>query len=68
MSIKYPKNERLLHSFTDIHGNLRYIITDKKIKDGYYLYELKGDSFVKLGKGKTPIELEKKYKFKQNLV
>lgn len=68
MSIKYPKNEELAQTFRDVGGNIRYIITYKKIKDGYILYQLNCGKFEKVGKCRSPNELDRKFKFKQNLL
>lgn len=65
--IKYPTNETLWVSYNDSGGDLKYIITSKKSRDYYFLYELSDDVFKKIGKAKNPIELERKYKFKSNL-
>lgn len=59
--LKYPKGETVWTSYIGKSGNLAYIITAKQQRDSYYLYELGEGGFTKLGKGKTPTELERKY-------
>lgn len=38
-----------------------YYITSKDTRDYYFLYKMEGDKAVKLGKAKSPLELEQKY-------
>lgn len=45
----------------DAKHELRYIITSKAARDFYFLYELRDGKFVKLGKDKSPLALEKKF-------
>ncbi len=55
-----PKMERIwVERITD-KGEI-YYITSKDIRDYYFLYKMDGDKAVKLGKDKSPLELEKKY-------
>lgn len=42
-------------------GKDRYIVTSKKIRDYYFLYEVSPAGYNKLGKAKTPPELYEKY-------
>lgn len=44
-----------------INTNNVYYITSKNIGDYYFLYKLDGDKAVKLGKAKSPLELEEKF-------
>lgn len=67
LKIKYPKDERVWVSYRSSDGELKYIITSKQIRDCYFLYELVDGAFKKLGKAKTPILLENKFKFKDKL-
>lgn len=58
----YPKGERVWTGYYNRAGELLFIVTSKKeSRDWYYLYEVVGDSFKKLGRAKAPDELEKKY-------
>ena len=42
-----------------------YVITAKEDRNWYYVYEVKDNKATKLGKGKTPTELEEKYIIKK---
>ena len=60
--MKYPKNETVWMTYYDSAGTLQFFMTSKAARDYYYLYAVKDDStFVKLGKARSPAELEKKY-------
>lgn len=59
MSLKYPKGETIWVSHF-CKGELRYITTSKDSRDYYYLYELINGEFKKIGRARTPDELEKK--------
>jgi len=61
MKDSYPKGEIVWVSHYDKNGNLRYITTSKPMGDYYFLYELKDDKFVKLGRDRNPSALESKY-------
>lgn len=61
MEYIYPKGEIVWVSYCDKDNNLRYIITSKQTRDYYYLYELKEQKFVKLGRDRNPRVLEDKY-------
>lgn len=65
--IKYPQSEIVWQSYYNVSGELQFIITSKHIRDTYYLYELKNNKFVKLGKAKTPIKLEETYDIKNRI-
>ena len=62
-----PKGETSLVRYFNMSGELRYILTTNIYYDAFYLYELSGDKFIKLGKAKTPVELEKKYEIIEKL-
>jgi len=67
MSFKYPKGEVVWVSYFNNNHELMYIITSKQPVDYYYLYEVVDDSLKKLGKGKSPLMLEDKFKICVNL-
>lgn len=61
-SPKYPKDERICVGYYSVDNELLFILTSKKPSNGYfYLYELDGGSFKKLGKAHSPKELEDKF-------
>jgi hypothetical protein len=62
MTIKYPKGETVWVSYRTSKGETTHILTSKPARDFYFLYEVLPDGKLnKLGKAKTPTELEKKY-------
>lgn len=61
MEYNYPKGEIVWVGHYDKDNNLRYIITSKPARDCYFIYELKGGKFIKLGKNQSPAVLEDKY-------
>ena len=55
-----PKTERVW--LTGVSAkNEKYYITAKENRDCYFLYKEKDGRAVKMGKGKSPLELERKY-------
>ncbi len=58
----YPKGETVWMQYHAAGGELRYIMTSKTgDRNTYHVYELADGAFRKLGRGKSPAELEKKY-------
>ncbi len=59
---KYPKGERVwVGTYNQAH-ELKFIITSKETsRDYYFLYELVDGEFRKLGRAKSPKELEEKF-------
>lgn len=55
-----PKTERIWVKRITEKGET-YYITSKDTRDYYFLYKMDGDKAVKLGKDKSPLELESKY-------
>jgi hypothetical protein len=58
---EYPNGEVVWVSICDSPDHVRYIITSKKTRDTYFLYELVNGKYVKRGKGANPLELEERY-------
>lgn len=59
---KYPKGEKVWVSYYDTTHTLRFIMTTKdKFREFYFLYELVDGEFKKLGRAKSPTELERKF-------
>lgn len=54
-----PKTERIWTHIITKSGE--YYITSKESRDYYYIYRLDGDRAVKLGKSRSPADLEKSY-------
>lgn len=59
---KYPRGERIwVGAYNQAH-ELKFIITSKETsRDYYFLYELVDGEFCKLGRAKSPKELEEKF-------
>ena len=57
----YPKNEQVWERLFARNGELLFIITSKRQRDFYFLYQLIDDKFVKLGKASSPRELKDKF-------
>lgn len=61
--IKVPRGEIAWTRYLNSKGEDKYILTSKSTRDYYYLYEIQLDgSLKKLGKGKTPREVEESFK------
>lgn len=59
--IKYP-NEHIWERIHSKNHELAYLITSKHNDRGtYFAYARDGDGFVKLGKGKSPVECWEKF-------
>lgn len=66
-NIKYPKNELIwFHYYTQNHVFM-FLSTSSYSRDCYYLYEFIDGKLVRLGKGKSPLELEDKFNVEQRL-
>ena len=60
--ITCPKNEQMWWLYRNKSGTPIFLMTSKKNRDYDYLYEvLPGDELKKLGRAKTPPELEEKF-------
>ena len=59
MALQYPKGEIVWASYYGSDKELQYIVTSKPIRDCYFLYRVDEERFIKLGKAKTPLGLEK---------
>lgn len=64
---KYPKGERVWVGYYNSNHELRFILTSKDNRDFYYLYELVNSNFCKLGKARSPTELEEKFHVYQKM-
>ncbi len=61
----YPKGEIVWVTYLNYDNQLRFIMTSKPTRDLYYLYEEDNGVFKKLGKAKSPLELEQKFQVKE---
>lgn len=64
---KYPRGERVFVGYYDKQGRLLFILTAKETRDYYFLYELKDNEFKKLGRAKSPPELEEKFHVREKM-
>lgn len=64
---KYPKGERVWVGYYNSNHELRFILTSKESRDFYFLYELVEGNFRKLGKARSPMELEEKFRVYQRM-
>lgn len=64
-----PSGERLFVSYYTESGVLKFILTSKKDnRNNYYLYSVdENNNVTKLGRAKTPPELERKFKVYESL-
>ena len=56
-----PKGERAFSGYYNRNGILLFVITAKEARDYYFLYEVKDDTYVKLGRSKNPLDLVEKF-------
>ncbi len=67
-SPKYPKGERVWVGYYDIGHELRFILTSKESsREYFFLYELVDGAFKKLGRARSPKELEAKFDVNKKL-
>ncbi len=60
MAYGIPSTERVWVTLRASNGEIFYI-TSKEARDFYFLYKEENGKAVKLGKAKSPFELEEKY-------
>lgn len=64
----YPKGETVWVQYVDRNQQTLFILTSKESsRDYYFLYELTGGSLKKLGKARSPTELEEKFRVFERL-
>lgn len=56
-----PKTERIWVQRTTGDGSVYYITSKENDRSYYFLYKMDGDKAVKLGKAKSPLDMESKY-------
>lgn len=64
---KYPKGERVWVGYYSQTYEPKFIITSKENRDFYFLYELVDGEFHKLGRSRSPKELEEKFEVDKKL-
>ena len=63
----YPKGERVWTRYYNLSHELIFILTTKQTLDFYFLYEFVDGTFKKLGKAKSPLELEEKFNVRERM-
>lgn len=66
--LKYPKGERVWVSYYGADNALLFILTSKdSSREYFFLYELADGAFKKLGRARSPKELEAKFGVKKKM-
>lgn len=65
--MKYPRGEIVWVGYHDAGGTLRFFLTSKPTREMYFLYEVNDGTYKKLGKSKSPPELERKHKVNERI-
>lgn len=60
MAYGIPSTERVWVTLKTANGEI-FFITSKEARDFYFLYKEENGKAMKLGKAKSPLELEEKY-------
>lgn len=69
IELKYPKGERIWVRCLNQAHELKFIITSKEVsRDFYFLYKLVDGEFRKLGRSRSPKELEEKFEVDKKLM
>ena len=67
-SLKVPKGEHAWTGYYNKEDELLFVLTTKQYDPSwFFLYENQGGELKKLGKAKTPAELEEKYKVTEKM-
>lgn len=61
MVIGIPKTERIWVQRTTEDGTVYYITSKENDRTYYFLYKMENGKAVKLGKAKSPLDLESKF-------
>ncbi len=65
---RYPRGERVWVGYYDKGHDLMFILTSKESsREFFFLYELVDGSFKKLGRARSPKELEAKFDVEKKL-
>ncbi len=65
---KYPKGERVWVGYYNADHELLFILTSKESsREYFYLYELVDGTFKKLGRSRSPKELESKFEVEKKM-
>jgi len=59
--MRYPRGEIVWTGYYNKNHELKFIVTSKPLRDYYFLYEVVDAELKKLGKTRSPMELESKF-------
>lgn len=66
--MKIPRGETAWVNYKDKDGRVMFVLTSKAARDFYFMYRVCEDgSLTKLGKSKSPPDLEQKYKVNEQI-
>lgn len=60
--MRYPRGEIVWTGYYDRKHELLFVVTSKPARDYYFLYGVENGELKKLGRAKTPAELEARFK------
>ena len=66
--LKIPASEILCVTYNNTKKETKFVITKSKIQNTYLLYSVSGEKLTKIGKAKSPIELETDYNIRDELI
>lgn len=58
---RFPSGEIVWMQYRDAAGVLTHFLTSKPDRSQYYIYAVTGDTYKRLGRGRSPPDLETKY-------
>ena len=68
-ALKLPKGETLWVSYFNKAGERVFALTSREnSRDWYYLYDCAGSALKKLGRAKSPTELEEKFQVEEKMM
>ena len=62
------KSELVWTEYRDRTGTPVYLVTSNPSRSAYYLYDISKSEPARLGKGKTPTELESKFRVTERMI
>ena len=65
--VKCPKGEDSCVTYYGPDGNPLFRLTTKPSTGHFFLYEFTASGLVRLGKGRSPLELEEKYDVRKRM-
>lgn len=65
MSVNYPKGEDICVRYHNRAGELIFLLTNKLGSEYYFLYEYRDNVFNRIGKSKSPAEIEERFNIQE---